>query len=455
MNSFIRYFSRYFLFFFGLIICLLLGNVVAFIATFHGKISEDFGDKAPRQLLSQTATESSTLGISDSARKRLRSAQVWAMFLNNSGKTTWTVDLPSDLPKEYTVPEVAVFSKGYLQDYPVFVQSTPKGLLVLGYPKGTYTKITANYYSTDLLKTLPIFFLVIAVLDLCLLFIAYYLSKMKVLKDIVPLISALKNLATGKATSVSVQGELSEIALEINQASQMLLKQNEARANWIAGISHDIRTPLSMIMGYSSQIVADTGQNLKINKRAQIIQRQSQKIKTLVEDLNLVSQLEYDMQPLQKKQIKLAKLIRSYLADLLNGGLSDKFSVDLTISTQAETAILLGDSTLITRAINNLMQNSVAHNPDGCDISLSLDCDQQHLVIVISDNGVGMPSEKLRDLDHKPNYLDSLDNHLSLRHGLGLLLVRMIATAHGGTVNFESEVSQGFTTSFIIPKNSL
>ena len=71
--------------------------------------------------------------------------------------------------------------------------------------------------------------------------------------------ASIKTLSTGKPVDLSIRGELSEIADSVNQASQVLSRQNQARANLISGVSHDIRTPLSMIMGYAQRIAGDHG----------------------------------------------------------------------------------------------------------------------------------------------------------------------------------------------------
>ena len=130
--------------------------------------------------------------------------------------------------------------------------------------------------------------------------------------------SAVETLADGKPVSLHISGELSEIANSVNKASSILNRQNEARANWISGVSHDIRTPLSMIMGYAGRIAENESASKTIQEQAEIVRKQSVKIKELVQDLNLVSQLEYEMQPLHKEMVRLSKLLRSYVADLLN-----------------------------------------------------------------------------------------------------------------------------------------
>ena len=265
--------------------------------------------------------------------------------------------------------------------------------------------------------------------------------------------ASIKTLSTGKPVDLSIRGELSEIADSVNQASQVLSRQNQARANWISGVSHDIRTPLSMIMGYAQRIAGDHGASGNIQQEAEIIRIQSAKIKDLVQDLNLVSQLEYEMQPLHKEPVRLAKLLRSYAADLLNAGISEKYSIEVEISSEAETAVIDCDARTISRAIGNLVQNSIDHNPQGCGILLSLDCLQADISITVADDGVGMSAEKLRELEERPHYMESTDERLDLRHGLGLLLVRQIVEAHGGRMKIESAAQSGFQTVLTFPND--
>ena len=98
----------------------------------------------------------------------------------------------------------------------------------------------------------------------------------------------------------------------------------------------------------------------------------------------MVSQLEYEMQPLHLEVIRLSKLIRSYAAELLNSGISDTYTIEIEIAENAENAVLEGDARLILRAISNLVQNSIKHNPDGCKIYLVLECTKNMRRIVLS-----------------------------------------------------------------------
>ncbi|MEY8319193.1 HAMP domain-containing sensor histidine kinase [Oscillospiraceae bacterium 50-58] len=454
MKAFGTYISKYLLSFFVFALILLLVNMLAFALTFGGIVSGEYGSASPANMLEAVAADLSASGISEKTKQELNRNQIWAMLLDASGRCIWDVSLPEEIPTQYTIQDVAVFSKGYLQDYPVFVRNTDNGLLVLGYPKDSFMKLTGNYFPIRAIRIFPLFITGILAIDIVLLFSVYYFSKRRIFKNTEPIMVSIKALSTGKPVDLSIRGELSEIADSVNQASQVLSRQNQARANWISGVSHDIRTPLSMIMGYAQRIASDSTADDNVRREAEIIQAQSAKIKDLVQDLNLVSQLEYEMQPLHKEPVRLPKLLRSYAADLLNTGIGEKHSIEVEISPEAETAVIDCDARLISRAIGNLVQNSINHNPQGCNIFLSLDCSSENVSITVADNGVGMSAEKLRELEEKPHYMESTDEQLDLRHGLGLLLVQQIVEVHGGVMEINTTQICGLAVILSFQKSS-
>ena len=444
MKAFGKYISKYLLSFFAFALVLLLVNILVYALTFGAIVFREYGLASPANMLETVAADLSASGISEKTEQELNDNHIWAMLLDVNGTCDWSVSLPEEIPTRYTIQDVAVFSKGYLQDYPVFVRNMEDGLLVLGYPKDSFMKLTGNYFPVRAIRLFPLFVTSILAIDILLLFLVYYFSKQKILKNTEPIMTAIKALSTGKPVSLSIQGELAEIADSVQLAAQVLGRQNQARANWISGVSHDIRTPLSMIMGYSGRIVSDDTTSENIRQEAEIIRVQSAKIKDLVQDLNLVSQLEYEMQPFHKEPVRLAKLLRSYAANLLNAGVNSEYSVEVEIASDAETAVVECDARLILRAVGNLVQNSIQHNPQGCNISLSLTCSETSVFLTVADDGVGLSAEKQRELTEKPHYMESTDERLDLRHGLGLLLVRQIMAAHDGTMAIENSQKYKF-----------
>ena len=452
MKPFKKYIKKYLLTFVGFTILLMLLNIIAFMLTFSGVIFKDFGDSSPQKMLERTADGATANGLTNEIILRLRQNDIWAMLLDEDGKALWSVDLPAEIPTTYSIQDVAVFSKGYLEDYPVFIWNTDAGLLVLGYPQNSYAKLISNYYSIDTLRTLPIFVVAILAADLLILFLAYFYSKHKITNNTIPIVDSIKALSDGKPVSLSMGGELSEVVKSINIVSEKLSKQNEARANWISGVSHDIRTPLSMILGYAYRIEENEMTSESIREQAAIIRNQSVKIKDLVQDLNLVSQLEYEMQPLKKSSVRIAKLLRSYVVEALNTGLPESYSLDLEIEPNMEPLEFECDERLISRAVSNLVQNSMKHNLQGCDIKLMLKSTDTGFSISVLDNGTGISPEKLQEIHTKQHYMESTDDHLNLRHGLGLRLVRQIVEAHQGRIKVEDNVPSGLKVTMIFEK---
>ena len=443
MKSLGKYISKYLVSFAGLVLLLLFINGIAFGWTFYGVVTKDHGTLSPQNMLETVAASASLEGISEETSELLRDSHIWAVYLDMEGNRVWAADAPDELSDHFTVQDVAIFAKGYLADYPVFIRNTDDGMLILGYPQDSYMKLPSNYYSLRSIKTFPFFMIGILAIDLTILFLVYYYSKRKILKSAEPIITSIAALGNGKPASLSMRGELSGIADSVNKASDIIIRQNQARANWISGVSHDIRTPLSMIMGYAERIAHEKNADFHIRQEAEIIRTQSVKIRELVQDLNLVSRLEYEMQPIHKSPVSLAGLLRSYTAELLNTGLADEYSINIEITPVAETVLFHCDARLISRAVGNLVQNSINHHPDGCDIILALDCKDKCISLSISDNGVGLSAEKLKELNEKPHYMESTDDRLDLRHGLGLILVHQIVDAHNGTMQIESKQQKG------------
>lgn len=277
---------------------------------------------------------------------------------------------------------------------------------------------------------------------------------LRLFRSLKPLAKGIEDMAEKRPVELFTNGLLGDLAAGINKTSAQLVKQetalakrDNARTTWIAGVSHDIRTPLSLVMGYASQLEDDTELPPSKREQAGIIRSQSERIKTLVNDLNLASKLEYDMQPIRKTTIMPAALLRSITADFLNNGLDPIYSIDLLVSGNAQNAMVTGDKELLRRAVSNLISNSVSHNPNGCTIKVTLESGNGNCSIQVSDNGVGFTPESLNKLRLEAG-LAELENH-----GLGLTIVQQIVKAHGGTSEFRNLPEGGCKITLCLPEN--
>ena len=102
----------------------------------------------------------------------------------------------------------------------------------------------------------PIILFIMLVSNVTILFIVYYLSKRNVMLKVAPILNGLDKLSHGETVVPNINGNWKILENVLTETSLQLDKQNKARANWISGVSHDIRTPLSMIMGYADRITS-------------------------------------------------------------------------------------------------------------------------------------------------------------------------------------------------------
>lgn len=116
MRSFGSYISKYLVSFAAFILILLFLNAVVFGLTFQKIVTEDYGDSSPQSMLEMTAAAATPEQLSDDAVQKLRQNHIWAIYLNADGQCYWSVDLPDNVPESYTIQDVALFSKGYIED---------------------------------------------------------------------------------------------------------------------------------------------------------------------------------------------------------------------------------------------------------------------------------------------------------------------------------------------------
>lgn len=439
-----RFFRKYFLSMIGIITLFLLLNVVLFFFALIWAWQTSVGSELPlNEICDSIVTDGKgRLTAANGLSGLLEEHHAWAMVLDDTGTVVFQERLPEELPRRYTPADVAKFSRWYLDDYPVYVQEHPQGLLVVGGEKGSQAKY---YFSVNesYVKNLLAGLIAVFLANIIVVILLSWKNTRHVEKAVTPILRGIETVSSGQPVSLPEKGELAEINRQLNKAGAFIVKKDSARADWISGISHDVRTPLSVILGFAGQLEDNQTLPVPAREQAACIRKQGEKLRNLISDLNLASRLEYSMQPLRLEKIYLVELARQVVCEFLDSGLEEQYRIAFCSDQESETSFIMGDEALLKRALYNLIQNSMIHNSSGCDISVSAAWNGNNMSITVSDNGVGMTAEKLRELEENPHYMESTDERLDLRHGLGILLVRQIVEAHGGEMKMESAPQRG------------
>lgn len=374
----------------------------------------------------------------------------WAMALDENGSVFWQYGLPDSLNHRYTPGDIAGFTRWYLADYPVFCWAEDYGLFVIALPHGSLWKY--NFYTAPAV----IVHLARGVLPVCLgllsagLFVCFLLS-WRSAKRLRIVSAGLDALADGRTVSLPTDGFTGELAEKLNQTSAHIQKQNEiiarrdqARTQWIAGVSHDVRTPLSLMLGWAEQLEQDRALPAPAREKAGGIRVQGERLRSLIDDLNLTSKLQYGAQPLRREPLSVGPLMRELAAAFADSPSAAGCELSLFQSETAERAQISADRALLARLVENLLSNSVRHNAPPVHIHIRTDVTERTLCLTVADDGCGYPPAVLAALH-------GAEADENAPHILGLHVVEQIAAAHGGTVVFGLCAPHGAQTVVRLP----
>ena len=263
--------------------------------------------------------------------------------------------------------------------------------------------------------------------------------------------NGLDALAQGQSVQLPTNGFAGELAEKLNRTgaqlqakNEMLARRDNARTQWIAGVSHDVRTPLALIMGWAEQLERDAETPAASRRKATGIRTQCEKLRTLIDDLNLTSKLEYGAQPLRRKSLRAGPLFRALVAQFCENAQGKKCEIALEQSEQSEQAMLCADRALLERLLENLLNNSIRHNPGRVSITVRTEAAGGCFCLTVADDGCGYPPAVLAAM----NAPEPCEN---APHILGLHVVEQIAIAHGGKAEFAQNIPQGAKTVISLP----
>ena len=456
MKTFVRLIRRYVLAAVGIVLLLLFSGVAVL-----GWLGWQESCRLPQREYSSSEIADSMVetaeGLAFGAERTPQewmNGYEWAMVLDDVGNIRWSYGLPQELNHAYTPGDVAKFARWYLADYPVFCWTEPYGLFVIGLPKGSlwkYSIYSSPDFALSMVRVLPAAALGLLMLGLALCF---WLS-WRGAKRLETVANGLDALAQGQTVRLPTDGFAGELAEKLNRTgaqlqakNEMLSRRDNARTQWIAGVSHDVRTPLALILGWAEQLEQDAALPAPARQKAGGIRTQSERLRTLIDDLNLTSKLQYGAQPLRRELLTVGPLLRQLVAQFCDSPLADQCDLSLTQTLDAEQAQISADPALLGRLVENLLSNSVRHNPQPVTVCLCAEVRSRQLCLTFTDDGVGYPPAVLAALKEPESSEDA-------PHILGLHVVEQIAAAHGGTAVFEQNHPHGARAIIRLPLGEL
>lgn len=257
---------------------------------------------------------------------------------------------------------------------------------------------------------------------------------------------------------VRVDGFISELACNFNKVIETLQKTREnqitleeSRRKLMANISHDIRTPLTSIIGYVDAIkdgvAASEEEKLEY---LEIISSKSKNLKQLIDEIFYMAKLDSDDIEMNFQVQDISEIIRECIIAFLPE--INKKEMELKVNMPEDKALVYGDKLSITRIFNNIIKNAILYGDEGKVLGIDLIINKKNYEISIWDKGVGIDEEHLPYIFDRLYIKDKARKKTLGSSGLGLAIVKKLLEKHGGKIWVESKPYEKTVFTFTIPK---
>ncbi|WP_141431025.1 sensor histidine kinase KdpD [Bacillus sp. 03113] len=233
-----------------------------------------------------------------------------------------------------------------------------------------------------------------------------------------------------------------DMAERLSRAETERKQLEKTREEWMTGISHDLRTPLSTIQGYGHLL--ESGQyewsEIELKEIGGTIRQKGEYMLGLVEDFSLAFKLKNNALALNVEKVNVHKLVQRIVLKFVN----DRMIENVTFSFEQDpaAAFIEADQRWFERMLDNLLFNAIKHNPPNTHIDIRTKTEEEYVKIIISDNGVGMDEETRAKLFDR-YYRGTNTNEQTEGAGLGMSIAKAISQLHHGEIYVESTVNIG------------
>lgn len=244
--------------------------------------------------------------------------------------------------------------------------------------------------------------------------------------------------------------EIGQLAETINNMGEQLSEIDQLRKDVIANVSHDLRTPLSLIRGYAETLRDVTGKDpQKREKQLGIIIEETERLSKIVDDILNLSQLQSGNVLLTKSSFKINELIQTTVKSY--SLLSEKNGVSIILKDIFDVMIE-ADEVRVSQVLHNLINNACTHTPRGGLITVKMQDNGESVRIEIADTGNGISTKELPHIWERYYKADKTSEKKTTGTGIGLAIVKEILEAHKVRFGVESEKLIGTTFWFELNK---
>ena len=244
--------------------------------------------------------------------------------------------------------------------------------------------------------------------------------------------------------------EINDLASTLDYATEKLSKVNELRKDLVANVSHDIKTPLTVIKSYAEMIKDISGDDpVKRNEHLDVILQETEYLAKLINDMQEYSKMQAGYIELNKSNFDLEEAVET-VSDLLYSLIEEK---NITLRKHLVSVIVYADEIKISQVIYNFLSNAIKHSNDNGEISISITDSEEKVRFEVTDNGDGISEEALPYVWDRYYKIDKKFKRNENSTGLGLAIAKAILEGHKAVYGVESKLGEGSTFYFELSKD--
>ncbi len=229
-----------------------------------------------------------------------------------------------------------------------------------------------------------------------------------------------------------------------------LKKLEQIKMDFVANVTHEIRTPLTAIIGYLETIKSGAINNIEETKKfIDVMLRQSERLNRLVEDLLTISNIEMKEAVLTFEKVSLNAVINNVISLIQSKAGQKKIAVENHVPENLLP--VKADRDKLTQIFVNLLDNAVKFTPDGGLVAIDAKEEGAFIIVSVLDTGIGVPSSEIARLGERFYRVDRSRSRELGGTGLGLSIVKHLMIAHGGRMEIESQLGKGTKVSLFFP----
>jgi signal transduction histidine kinase len=246
---------------------------------------------------------------------------------------------------------------------------------------------------------------------------------------------------TNTRAPVSGPTEVQSLARSFNTMAAQVESAQRSQRDFVANVSHELKTPLTSIQGFSQALLDGTASTTETTAHAaRVIHEETGRMRRMVDNLLTLARFDAGQMVMARDPVEIGPLLRGCIEKLTPQAQAAGVALELDAP---DRLFVTGDADRLAQVFANLLDNGVAHTPDGGRVTVAAcQTDDDTVEITVTDVGAGIPSESLPRIFERFYQVDKARKH-SRGAGLGLAITREIVVAHGGAISAESVVGLG------------